>query len=494
MDILMESLSNTLDFNTILFIILGVISGMAIGVLPGLTATMGVALLLPITFGMEPLPGILLLIGVYFGAVYGGTITAILINTPGTPASAATALDGYPMTQKGEAQKALTIATLSTSIGGIISVIILILLAPQLANFALQFSAPETFALALFGISIISSLTGKSFAKGIVAGLVGLLIATIGLDPIGGTQRFTFGSMNLNNGVDLIPVMIGLFAAAEAFRSVENLFSKDKVDVVIKQTKLKWSEFKSLITTILRSAGIGTFVGMIPGAGADITAFIAYNEAKRFSKDKSNFGKGEMKGIAAPEAANSSLTGGAMIPMLTLGIPGDAVTAVLLGALVVQGLQPGPMLFEQDGVLVYGLFIGMLIANILILILGIYGSRIFTKVLLIPKAILAPIIIMLCAVGSYSLGNNYFDVIVMLLFGIIGYFMIKNGFPASPLILGLILGPIMESNFRRSLVTSQGDFSIFITRPITAVLLILAFITLFSPLIMKFIRKKYQKL
>ncbi|AKG75007.1 tripartite tricarboxylate transporter permease [Salinicoccus halodurans] len=494
MDVLMEGFSNTLTFNTILFIFLGVISGIAIGVLPGLTATMGVALLLPITFGMEPLPGILLLIGVYFGAVYGGTITAILINTPGTPASAATALDGYPMTQKGEARKALTIATLSTSIGGIISVIVLILLAPQLANFALQFSAPETFALALFGITIISSLTGKSFAKGIVAGLVGLLIATIGLDPIGGTQRFTFGSMNLNNGVNLIPVMIGLFAAAEAFRSVEKLFSKDKIEVAIKKTKLKWSEFKSLITTILRSAGIGTFVGMIPGSGADITAFIAYNEAKRFSKDKSKFGKGEMKGIAAPEAANSSLTGGAMIPMLTLGIPGDAVTAVLLGALIVQGLQPGPMLFEQDGVLVYGLFIGMLIANLLILILGIYGTRFFTKVLLIPKAILVPVIIMLCAVGSYSLGNNYFDVIVMLVFGIIGYFMIKNDFPASPLILGLILGPIMESNFRRALVMSQGDFSIFITRPITAVLLIFAFITLFSPLIIKLIKKKYRKI
>src|SRR5699024_2693699 len=483
MEVFLESLLGVLNFNTLLLLVLGVICGISIGVLPGLTATMGVALLLPITFGMEPLPGILLLIGVYFGAVYGGTITAILINTPGTPASAATALDGYPMTQKGEAQKALTIATLSTSIGLIISVIILILLAPQLANFALQFSAPETFALALFGISIISSLTGKSFAKGIVAGLVGLLIATIGLDPIGGTQRFTFGSMNLNNGVDLIPVMIGLFAAAEAFRSVENLFSKDKVDVVIKQTKLKWSEFKSLITTILRSAGIGTFVGMIPGAGADITAFIAYNEAKRFSKDKSNFGKGEIKGVAAPEAANSSLTGGAMIPMLTLGIPGDAVTAVLLGALVVQGLQPGPMLFEQNSVLVYGLFIGMLIANILVLVLGLYSIKFFTKILLIPRAILTPAILMLCAIGAYSLGNNYFDVIIMLFSGVIGYFLLKNDFPASPLILGLILGPIMESNFRRALVMSQGDFSIFITRPITVTLLIFAFMTLFSPIL-----------
>jgi len=492
MEVFLESLLGVLNFNTLLLLVLGVICGISIGVLPGLTATMGVALLLPITFGMEPLPGILLLIGVYFGAVYGGSITAILINTPGTPASAATALDGYPMTQKGEAHKALTIATLSTAIGGILSVIVLILLSPQLAGFALQFSAPETFALALFGISIISSLTGKSFAKGMVAGLLGLFIATVGLDPIGGLQRFTFGSENLNNGINLIPVMIGLFAAAEAFRSVENLFSKQNVDVVLKKVKLKWQEFKTLIATILRSAGIGTFVGMIPGAGADITAFIAYNEAKRFSKDKSNFGKGEIKGVAAPEAANSSLTGGAMIPMLTLGIPGDAVTAVLLGALVVQGLQPGPMLFEQNSVLVYGLFIGMLIANILVLVLGLYSIKFFTKILLIPRAILTPAILMLCAIGAYSLGNNYFDVIIMLFSGVIGYFLLKNDFPASPLILGLILGPIMESNFRRALVMSQGDFSIFITRPITVTLLIFAFMTLFSPILIN-VFKKYRR-
>ena len=492
MEVLLESLSDVFQINTLIFILIGVASGVAIGVLPGLTATMGVALLLPITFGMEPLSGILLLIGIYFGAVYGGSITAILLNTPGTPAAAATAIDGYAMTQKGQAQKAITIATLSTALGGIISVVILILLAPRIAGFALNFSAPETFALALFGISIISSLTGKSFSKGIVAGLIGLLIATIGLDPIGGTQRFTFNNANLTQGLNLIPIMIGLFAAAEAFRSVETLFSKTNIKVVIEKSKLKWNEFKGLINTILRSAGIGTFVGMIPGTGADITAFIAYNEAKRFSKDKSNFGKGELKGVSAPEAANSSLTGGAMIPMLTLGIPGDAVTAILLGALVVQGLQPGPMLFEQDGVLVYGLFIGMLIANIVVLLLGIYGARIFTKILLVPKAVLVPFILMLCTVGSFSLNNNYFDVMVMLVAGIIGYFMLKNDFPASPLILGLILGPIMESNFRRALIMSQGDFSVFLTRPITLVLLILAFITLFSPLLVK-ITKKYRK-
>jgi putative tricarboxylic transport membrane protein len=488
MSLLAEGLVNVMDWQVILFLILGSVVGIVIGSLPGLTATMGVALILPVSFGMEPVSGILLLIGVYFGSVYGGSLTAILINTPGTPASAATALDGYAMAKKGLAHKALTISTLSSTIGGILSVIVLILIAPQLASFALKFSAPESFALAVFGLSIISSIAGKSLIKGLMAGVLGLLVSSIGLDPMGGFPRFTFDNMNLTNGVNLIPVMIGLFAASEAFKSMENIFSSSKKTIVVEKVKLKWLEFKSLIVTILRSSGIGTFIGMIPGAGGDITAFVAYNEAKRFSKNKEEFGKGALKGVAAPEAANNSVTGGAMIPLLTLGIPGDAVTAVLLGALMVQGLQPGPMLFENNGPIVYTLFVGMLLANILILILGLAGIRIFTKVLHIPKTILTPIILVLCVVGSYSLGNSYFDVIVMFVAGVIGYFLQRYDFPASPIILGLILGPMMESNLRRSLLMSQGELDIFYTRPITAVLLGLAIVTLFSPLLTKKIK------
>ncbi|WP_242620473.1 tripartite tricarboxylate transporter permease [Senegalia massiliensis] len=493
MNLLMEGLINVLNIQVILILLLGIISGIAIGSLPGLTATMGVALVLPITFGMEAVPGILLLIGVYFGSVYGGSLTAILINTPGTPASAATAMDGYAMSRKGLAHKALTISTLSSSIGGILSVIVLILVAPQLANFALRFSAPETFALAVFGISIISSISGKSMVKGLMAGILGLLIATIGIDPMGGFPRFTFGNMNLANGLNLIPVMIGLFAASEAFKSMEDIFSKQNLDIKVEKVKLKWVEFKSLIITILRSAGIGTFIGMIPGAGGDITSFVAYNEAKRFSKNKDEFGKGAMKGIAAPEAANNSVTGGAMIPLLTLGIPGDAVTAVLLGALMVQGLQPGPLLFQNNGPIVYTLFVGMLLANIFLLVIGLFGIKYFTKILLVPKSILSPIILVLCVVGSYALNNNYFDVIVMLIAGIIGYFMVKLKFPVSPVILGLILGPLMESNLRRSLLMSQGNLSIFYTRPITLVLLVLAIITLLSPIVSKVFKRKLIK-
>jgi putative tricarboxylic transport membrane protein len=490
MDLLVEGIVNVLNIKVILILFLSVAVGIIIGALPGLTATMGVALLLPVTFGMEPVTGILLLVGVYFGAIYGGSITAILLRTPGTPSSAATALDGYPMTVKGQAHKALTISTLSSTIGGVLSVIVLILVAPQLAEFALKFSAPETFALALFGLAIISSISGNSVLKGLIAGFVGLLIATIGIDPIGGFPRFTMGSTNLMGGVSYIPVLIGLFAAAEAFRSVEDIFKSGLIFNTIEKVKLKWAEFKSLIWVILRSTGIGTFIGMIPGAGGDIASFLSYNEAKRFSKKPKEFGNGNPEGVAASEAANNACTGGAMIPLLTIGIPGDAVTAVMLGALMVQGLQPGPLLFTNHGGIVYTLFIGMLLANLLLLFYGLLGIRIFTKILTIPKVVLTPSILVLCIVGSYALGNNLFDVWVMLISGIIGYFMFRYDFPVSPVILALILGPMLEANLRRSLVLSDGNISILFTRPISLTLIILAIITLFYPLIIKLFKGK----
>jgi putative tricarboxylic transport membrane protein len=487
---LLQGLTNVIQWEILTILILSAALGIIIGALPGLTATMGVALLLPVTFGMDAVSGILLLVGVYFGAIYGGSISAILIRTPGTPAAAATALDGYEMTKKGEAYKALTISTLSSGIGGLLSVILLILIAPQLANFALRFSAPENFALALFGLSIISSISGKSVIKGLIAGFIGLLIASIGTDPIAGFTRFTFDSLNLMTGINYIPVMIGLFAASEVFRLLESTDLKAKIVNSISKVKLKWHEFKQLITTILRSTAIGALIGMVPGAGGDIGAFVSYNEARRFSKDPETFGKGNPKGVAAPEAANNGSTGGAMIPLLTLGIPGDPVTAVMLGALVVQGLQPGPLLFQQNGDIVYTLFTGMFLANLLIIVLGLVGIRYFVKILNIPKIILAPLILVICLVGSYSLSNNMFDVWVMVISGIIGYFMQKHDFPASPIILALILGPMLEANLRRSLVMSQGSYEIFFTRPITVVLILLTLITLILPVFRKYIFKK----
>ncbi|PFG06792.1 putative tricarboxylic transport membrane protein [Bacillus sp. es.034] len=490
MDLLLQALPNLLDIKVILILIAGVVVGTAIGSLPGLTATMGVALILPITFGMGAVTGILLLVGVYFGSIYGGSIAAILLNTPGTPASAATAIDGYAMAQRGLAYKALTVSTLSSVIGGVISVIVLILVAPQLAVFALKFSAPESFALAVFGLSIISSIAGRSLIKGFIMCFVGLLIASIGMDPVGGFPRFNFGSTNLMSGANFIAIMIGLFAASQAFQTVEDSLKTSTIIQEIHKVKLKWSEFKSLIVTILRSSGIGTFIGMIPGAGGDISCFVAYGEAKRFARKTDKFGEGEIKGVAAPEAANNATTGGAMIPLLTLGIPGDAVTAVMLGALMVQGLQPGPLLFEQHPDVVYTLFLGMLLANVLILVIGLPAIRLFVKVLSVPKIVIASIILILCVIGSYALGNNMFDVWVMLIAGLVGYFMNKHDYPASPVILALILGPMMESNFRRSLLIGEGDVFIFFTRPISAVLIGLAVITLFTPIIKdQFIKK-----
>jgi putative tricarboxylic transport membrane protein len=483
-DMFLNGLSNIFtDPFALVMSFVGVAVGIIVGALPGLTATMGVALVLPLTFGMEPVAGLLLLSGVYFGGVYGGSITAILLKTPGTPAAAATALDGYALAQKGMAGKALGVATLSSFTGGTLSIVILMFLSPILANIALEFSAPETFALAVFGLSIIASISGKSLVKGLIAGMVGLLLAMVGLDPILGFPRFTGGIEQMVNGVPFIPIMIGLFAASEAFKSLSEMNVKEKVKVKIEKILPSWAELRRLIPTLLRSTGLGTFIGIIPGAGADIAAFVSYNEAKRFSKDKDGFGKGKIEGVSSCEAGANACTGGALVPLLTLGIPGDAVTAVMLGALMVQGLQPGPLLFKNNGDLVYTLFIGMIICYAIMLLMGLFASRYFARVVEIPREILTPIILVLCIVGSYAINNSFFDVIIMAVAGVVGYFMQKYDFPASPIVLALILGPMAESQFRRALALSNGSYDIFYTRPIPLVLLLLSAITLLTPIV-----------
>ncbi|MGG4345908.1 tripartite tricarboxylate transporter permease [Paenibacillus lautus] len=487
MDLLLQGLGNVFQPEVILLLIGGVIIGIIIGALPGLTATMGVALFLPVTFGMDAVTGVLLLIGVYFGSIYGGSIAAILLNTPGTPASAATALDGHAMTKQGKAGKALGYAAIASGVGGLISVLMLILIAPQLAGVALNFSAPEMFGLALFGLSIISSVSGGSVLKGLIAGVFGILISTIGMDPMTSYPRFTYDQLSLLNGFSFIPVMIGLFAVSEALVIMEGeIGGGDKIKKIIANYVLpKWNELKRLWFSMIRSGFIGTIIGIIPGAGADIAAFVSYNEGKRFLKkeEKETYGKGNPKGIVSAEAANNGVTGGAMIPLLTLGIPGDAVAAILLGALVVQGIQPGPQLFATSGELVYTLFAGMIIANILMVIFGISGIRLFVKILLVPKKILAPLILILSTIGAYAISNNIFDVFTMLVAGIIGYFMKKYGFPASPIVLALILGPMAESEFRRSLVMSEGSYRIFLERPIALGFIIVAVLSLILPLV-----------
>ena len=479
--LLWNGLCATFSFAIFPFLVIGVTGGIVIGALPGLTATMGVAVLLPFTFGMEATRALVMLCGISIGAIYGGSISAILLKTPGTPAAAATVLDGYELARKGEAAKALSVSAIASFVGGMVSTVMLITISPVLASFALRFGAPEYFALAVFGLSIIASISGKSPVKGLLAGMFGLLISTVGLDPVTSYPRFTFGQINLYNGFAIIPVLIGLFALAEAFVQMEKIFEKAQaIDTRFKHGMVSLKETISLLPLMIKSALIGTFIGAIPGAGADIAAFVTYNEARRSSKRGNEFGTGCIEGVAAPEAGNNGVTGGAMVPLLTLGVPGDAVTAILLGALIIQGLQPGPLLFTKNADIVYGLFSSLLVGNVLMLLFGLLGVRLFCRVVELPKRIIIPVIVTLSIVGAYSMNNSIFDVWVCIGFGIIGYIMQKVDMPSSPIILAVILGPMAESNLRRAVLMYQGSYSFLWTRPIGVVFLALAALSLYS--------------
>jgi len=472
-----------LEWNTLLMIFLGVTGGIIIGSLPGLTATMGVALLVPFTFGLPFNQSIGMLLGIFSGSIYGGSISAILISTPGTPAAAATLLDGYPLTKKGEAGRALSMSVFASFIGGFAGALIMTFLSPQISKFALEFSAAEYFGLAIFGLSIIVSVSGKSILKGVMAGFLGLLISTIGMDPVTGYPRFTFGSMNLFEGPAFIPTLIGLFAIAEVFKGIENLESTKRTVSHISSLLPSFADIKKAWKDMAKSSVMGTFIGSIPGAGSDIAAFVGYSEAKRRSKHPEKFGKGAIEGVAAAESANNACSGGAMIPMLSLGVPGDAVTAILLGAFVIQGIQPGPMLYVEDLGTVYSVFSSMLVANIAMLIVGLIGIRFFTKAITVRKSILLPTIFVLSIVGAYSMRNNMFDVWLALSFGVIGYFLHRYRFPISPILLALILGPMAEANLRRALIIADNSLIDIISRPITAIFLILAVASLITSLL-----------
>jgi putative tricarboxylic transport membrane protein len=461
-----------------LMIFLGVTGGIIIGSLPGLTATMGVALLVPFTFGLPLIESIGMLLGIFCGAIYGGSIPAILIRTPGTPAAAATLIDGYPLSQKGEAGRALSISVFSSFVGGLSGALIMAVLSPQISKFALQFGSAEYFALAVFGLSIIVSVSSGSIIKGIIVGFLGLLISTIGMDPITGYPRFTYGSIDLFEGPAFIPTLIGLFAFSEVFKGVETLSSTTKTAKRIKSVFPLFSDIKIVWKDIAKSSVLGTFIGAIPGAGSDIAAFVGYSEAKRQSKNPEKFGKGAIEGVAAAESANNACTGGAMIPMLSLGIPGDAVTAILLGAFVIQGFQPGPMMYQDHLDVVYTVFSSMMVANIALLIVGLIGIRLFARTITVRKSILLPAIFVLSIVGAYSMRNSMFDIWVALFFGVLGYFLQRYRFPVSPILLALILGPMAESNLRRAFIIADDSMISVLTRPITATLLTLGIIAL----------------
>lgn len=483
----METLSYLLplfDPAVLWTIALGTLGGLIIGSLPGLTATMGVALLIPLTFGMTPVMGLNMLIGIYIGGIYGGCVSSILLRTPGTPASAATVLDGYPMAQRGEAGKALGMATIASTVGGLFAAIILATLAPQLAGIALEFGAPEYFALALFGLTIIASLSGD-IVKGAISGLLGILVSCVGADPISGVLRYTFGVSGFASGFAFTPALIGLFALSEVFTQMENMGRGDAAPMRVTGRWPSRDDLRESRGALTRGSIIGTIIGIIPGTGSGTASWISYNEAKRASKTPEKFGTGYAPGIAATESANNAVCASALIPLLALGIPGDVVTAVLMGGLMIQGLAPGPMLFQTNPDVVVGIFGGTFIATIFMGIFGMALIPLFSRILMIPRRMLSASIVIFCFIGSFAINLNPVDLYTMVGFGVLGWAVNKFGFSQAALCIALILGPMLEANLRRGLLQAQDNVIDFISGPITLTFLGLAVLSAAWPAIAK---------
>lgn len=466
----------------------GTILGLIFGALPGLTATMGIALLLPLTFGMETVTGMGMLLGVYCGAISGGSIPAALLNIPGTPSSVATTLDAFPMARKGEPGRALGLCIVSSLVGGMISVLVFAFLSPQIAEVALKFSAIEYFSLGFFGLTIIASVADNSIIKGIVSGLIGVLISLIGIDSLTGVVRLTAGISDLIGGVDFMPALIGLFALAQIIADVATKGSgaNSEKRIKISDAYPRFREVFSHWKIWSSSSMIGALVGAIPGAGGSIASFLAYDQAKRISKTPEKFRTGHAEGVIACESANNGMTGGALIPMMTLGIPGDASAAILMGGLLIHGLQPGPMLFQDQANIAYGIIIAFFFANLFMFLFQSFGIKLFVRVLQIPRSYLLPFIVVMCILGSYGISGTLGSAWVLLFFGVFGYFLNRYGFSAAPVVLGMILGYMVESNFRRGMIMHEGDWSVFFTRPISLTFILLSVVSIAIPLYRKF--------
>jgi putative tricarboxylic transport membrane protein len=480
MDSLAAGFSLVGNIEAFFMLFVGLSVGVVAGAIPGLSATMAVALTLPFTFAMTPINAILLLLGVYKGGIFGGSIPAILIKTPGTPASSATILDGHPMAERGEAGRALGMALYASCTADAVSNLALILFAAWLASFALNFGPPEFFALILFSLTIIAGVSGESLLRGALSALAGLLLATIGLDLIYGTNRFTFGDHNLMGGLNFIAVLIGLFAIPEIIAMAWNPVAHLGRTRALGKSRCSWADYKNSFKTIMRGSMIGVFLGSIPGIGAAPAAFLSYSEARRTSKNKANFGKGEIEGVAASESGNNGVAGATLIPLLALGVPGDVVTAIIIGAFMVHGLQPGPMMFVLNVDIIYGLFIGLIVSSVFLLVIGAVAIRGFRFVADVPKRILMPAVLVLCVYGVFAVNNNIFDVGVMFVMGWVGYMMMRNRIPAAPFLIAFILGPLLEDNFRQSMLMSGSDPIILFRGPITWFFWFLTCMTVFA--------------
>lgn len=469
-----------LNWQNFLIIPVGLVIGIVVGAIPGLTSDLGIILCIPLTYGMDPTMAILMLLAIYCGGTYGGSITAILINTPGTSANAATLFDGYPMTVKGQAYKALQMALYASTIGGLISAFSLLFLAPLIAKITLLFGPAEYFALAVFGLSVIAGVSNDSIFKGLIAACLGLFMTTIGVDSISGTARFLFGQKKLMAGIDLIIALIGMFAISEILTKSKYVPKTDhKIydPKALTKDKITKEEYRRCRKPIGIGSLVGVIIGATPGTGGGLAAFIAYNQVKQASKHPETFGKGEIEGVAVAESANNGACGATMIPMLTLGVPGDGATAILMGAFMLHGMVPGPSLFAEQGNVLYAIMLGLLVVNVFMYIVGTGLTRFYAHITRIPYEILAPIVLTFCIAGSYSTNNRIYDIYIILIFGIVSYFLRRMGFQLVPILLGIVLGPLAEKNFRRAMVISEGSFSIFFTRPISCAFILIAIVS-----------------
>ncbi|MFQ3844937.1 tripartite tricarboxylate transporter permease [Staphylococcus pseudoxylosus] len=484
-NLLKDSFLTIIEPTNIMLVVLGLLVGIFLGALPGIGSSMAIVLALPFTYFLDVLPAIAFLSTIYVGSAYGGSITAILFNTPGTPEAVATTFDGHPMSQQGKSKKALGLAISSSAFGGIFAVILMFSLASILSEVAFKIHASEYFALAILGMTVISALGTSNMVKAIISGLIGIFISTIGLDPLTATDRFTFNTLELMNGIDYIPIMIGAFALGEVFSQVtnnkpQNLNTSSKLS----QGVFKFKDFFVYKWTALKSATIGSLLGILPGTGGAIASFVSYGVAMKTDKNPEEFGKGKAEGVVAPETSNNAAAGVSMIPTLILGIPGSPTTAVILAALVLQGVQPGPQLMADQPILLYSIFLAMLFASVMTLVAGRAGVQVFTLLLKAPYSIIATFIIILSLLGAYATNNDLLNVWIMLLFGVVGYLMKIYHFSIASLILGIVLGPLMETSLRRHLLINNGEFLSLFHSPITVILLIISVLIIVVPIIM----------
>jgi putative tricarboxylic transport membrane protein len=469
-------------------ILAGTILGVIVGALPGLSGSTTAALLLPLTIGMGPIASVAFLGAIYCAANFGGSITAILINTPGDPSASATAYDGYPMAARGEAGRALGISTTASAVGGIFSVIVLIVAAPLLARAAYNFGPPEYFALACFGLSMLAAVGSDAGIRNLIAGIFGVLLATVGLDLTTGVERFTFGLYELSEGLSLVPVLIGLFAMSEMLFQATQLGQVAERQALTAVKLPSLADFRKCGKAIGMSSVLGTAIGILPALGATTAALISYNETKRWSKHKEEFGKGAIEGVAGPEAANNAAVGGSMVPTLALGIPGSATTAIILAGLIVQGVRPGPHLFNEQPALLYAVFSSMLAANLIYVVLGLFLAKLFARITLIPDALLWPGVFVFAVIGAYGQDQSMVDVWVMLVFGVIGFFFRRFGFSPAPLVMGLVLGKMVEETLKQSLLIFDQNWLLFFSRPIVVALFVVTALSISMPFIARLVR------